>query len=472
MLTYLPEAPELKQYVLAETRGKTFPSRLAAFLTGGPFALLHRGAAANALLSLAETASDTAVLITNDGLGGAGVCAVYKLSPKISSRLGKGELPDEWEKTLPAARIEKGQEKGSWEIWSPALDAPIYYYTDKENIILAADKQSFAQLLGQRSSKKSKHAWRQEKSWPGHLEFGDGATLLKGETPIKIQFAWRALDGKGKDAPAGEAKWTVSGLKTSKKAALLLAARPTDWNLSEYLIATDPIIVSALNIPKLVGSPERWPFPLSAAASLAEMLGLSAHSIREVASGKTVFSMGGRNKLLWLTLPGFLVQFSGSDAVMRELVESFWENFFFDSDPKKLDGWTYGGVIGSPFSVIGAGRGGAALLGMMSSDSLQSGTAISGYLSKKEKSIGWLIVDLPKFGESLGDMAKMMSLLTFEDGEDNQDSAPSASSPYSTTELDRMITNAFRSALANFGNVVVVWEQPTSGTLEWYPPDR
>lgn len=468
MLSYLPEIPEQKQYVLVETHGKTFPTRLAAFLTDGPFALLHRGTSANALLSLADTASGTAVLIVNDGFSGAEVFTVYELPAKISAKLGKGELPDEWQKILPAAKIDRGQGKNSWEIRSVMLDAPIYYYTDKENVILASDRESFAQLAGQRSSNKKKIVWQQERSWPGHMEFGDGSALLGGEAPLKIQFAWRPLKNKDNAAPAGEAKWTVNGLTASAKAALLLSAKPTEWELGEYLVPSEPMLVSALNVPKLKEPPENWPFPLSAAANLAELLGLDQDNIKEITSGKTVLSLGGRNKLLWLTLPGFLVQFSGREMLVKELVSSFWENFFFDSAPKELDGWTYGGIISTPFSVVGAGRDGAALFGMVSPDSLQSGTLLSQYIPKKEKSIGWLIVDLPKLGESLGDMTKMMSLLTFEDGGDS-DIAPSVLPSYRPNELDAGITHSFRRLLANLSRVTVIWERPTKGQLNWYP---
>lgn len=470
MLAYLPGAPDLKQYVLAETRGNNFPTRLSAFLTDGPFALLYRQSSSSALLSLAPTASDAAVMVVNDNLGGGAVCAAYKLPAQLSSKLGKGKLPEEWQNILPSAKIEKGREKDSWEIWSAKTDAPIYYYTDKENVVLASDRETFAQLTEVRSSKggRRKHVWQQEKSWPGHIEFGDGAVLLSGETPLKLQFAWRPLDSKGGNAPAGEAKWTLTGLKNSSKAALLLSVKPTEWDTSEYLIPKEPILVSALNIPKLKGRPETWPFPLSAAANLTKLLGLSQNSISEMASGKTVFSLGGTNKLLWLTLPGCLAQFSGKETAVRELVDSFWENFFFDSEPKKLNGWTYGGTISSPFSVIGVGRSGSALLGMMSADSLQSGAELSAYIPKKNKSVGWVVVDLPKLGESMGDMTKMMSLLTFEDGGDDTDTGYPDYQPYRPGELDQGISSSFQAALADFGRAVVIWEKSTSGKLVWY----
>lgn len=473
MLRYLPDMPDTKQYVLMETREKTFPTHLAELLTEGPFALMHRGTSANTLISLAATASDTAVLIANDivndSIDSIVIYAVYKLPVKMSSSLGKGKLPDEWQKIIPAARIEKGQEKGSWEIWSTAMDAPIHYYTDKENVIMTADSESFTRLVAMRSAKnRVKHSWLQEKKWPGHIEFGDGGAILAEKRPLKIQFAWRPLDNKGKLAQAGEAKWTINGLKSDHRMlAMMLAAKPTDWDVSEYTIPAEPILVSALNMPKLNGSPEKWPSPLSDIADLAKTLGLSKDSISDILSGKTVFSLGGRNKLLWLTLPGVMAQFSGNESSIRELVELFWKNLFFDSEPKKLNGWTYGGVINAPFSVVGAGRDGAALLGMISPDSLQKGEILSQYISKKERAIGWIVVDLPKLGESLSDMAKVMSLLAFEDGGDYSDSDLRL---YRPSELDQGIANAFRARLAEFGNAVVVWERPLSGTIKWYHP--
>lgn len=467
ILRYLPEPPDLRQYALIETRENNFPLKASALLTNGPFALLHKGTSRNALLLLAQTAREASVLLINDGLGSAEVYAAYRLPVHMSSKLGKGEAPNEWLKLMPSARVEKGSEKDSWEIWSPAIDEPIFYYTDKENIILAADEATFGELIKRRSEKsKKKHVWEQEKSWPGHAELGDGTMLSGRETPLKIQFAWRSLKPKSDNDPAGEAKWIISGLKTGVKAAMLLMVKPVEWDTAKLVTPTPTVLAAALNIPKLKGSPRDWPFPLSTAAKLAEMLNLSESSVKEVASGKTVFSLGGRNKLLWLTLPGLLVEFSGKEATMRELVESFWNNFFLETEPKKLEGWDFGGTATSPFSVVGAGRGNTALIGLISHESLHNGEWLSQYIGEKEKAIGWLFADLSGLGGSLSDMTKIMSLLTFEDGGDYDEDSEEA--PYRPGELDYGVTESFRRVLKDLGRVFIVWERPKSGRLNWY----
>lgn len=469
MLAYLPEPPDLKPYALVETKDGSFPSRLSAFLTDGPFALFHKDTSRNVLISLAPAARDVSMLVVEEGLGYAEVYAAYRVSAKEAAKLGKGEVPEEWKSLLPAAKAEKWA-KDTWKIWSPEVDAPIFYYTQKSVVVMAADEKSFAALVGRRDAKHSyKRFWRQEKTWPGHIEFGDGAFLLDGVAPVKIQFAWRNLPRGRAAGPAGEAKWTISGIKASHKAALMMSVRPAEWKTSERVIPASPVLVAGLNIPKLKGSRDDWPFPLSTAGSLAGLLGLRENSIREVMSGKTVFSLGGKNKLLWFTVPGLMIEFSGKEQVMRELVESFWNNFFLDSEPEKIDGWDYGGSINTPFSVVGVGRRESALLGLIAAESLADGEWLSRYMPEHEKAIGWVVADLPRLGESLSEMTKISSLLTFEDGDDSyEDEEEENGAFFGSRELDQGITDSFGKLLKNMGKVLVVWEQPESGRLEWH----
>lgn len=472
MLSYLPDPPVMKQYALLESGEKSFPVNLSAFLTEGPFAMLHKGTSRHALLSMAPYANGVALLIVAGDLGYTEVYAAYKLPARDAAQLGKGEVPESWQAFLPSPKTEKVG-KGIWRIWSPGIDEPINYYTDKENIVLAAGEDAFQELTQLRSEQKRKtRAWRQEKSWPGHMELGDGAHFTAGDSPLSIQFAWHNLPNRGESYPAAEAKWSVAGLKPGHKAGLMLTAKSVEWKLQELTLPSSPILAGGLNIPKLKGSPLNWPSPLSALAGLLEALGMSENSMREVMSGKTVLSLGGKNKLLWFSLPGITVQFTGKEKVMRELVDSFWKNFFLDSEPRKLEGWDYGGAVNAPFSVVGVGRGGTALIGAISSRSLRGGDWLLPYMGKDEKAIGWLVADMPKLGESLSDMTKVTSLLTFEDGEGSGyisgTETDEDSIPFRPGELDQGIADSFGKLLKKLGNVCIVWEKPTSGRLSWH----
>lgn len=472
MLSYLPEPPVLKQYALLESGEKNFPVHLSAFLTEGPFATLHKGTSRHALLSLAPFASGAALLITGDDLGYTEVYAAYKLTAKDAAKLSRGEMPEKWQGLLPFARTEKVG-KGVWRIWSSGIDEPINYYTDKENVVMAAGDKAFQALTQLRAAQKRKaHVWRQEKNWPGHMELGDGGFFSDGDAPLTIQFAWHDLPDRGPSYPTAEAKWSVAGLKPGHRAGLMLMAKSAEWKPQELTLPSSPILVGGLNIPKLKGSPLGWPYPLPKLAILLEALGMSESSMREVMSGKTVLSLGGKNKLLWFSLPGITVQFTGKEKVMRELVDSFWKNFFLDSEPTKLEGWDYGGAVSSPFSVVGAGRDGTALIGAISSGSLRGGDWLLPYIGKDQKAIGWLVADMPKLGESLSDMTKVTSLLTFEDGEGSGyisgTETDDTSIPFRPGELDQGIADSFGKLLKKLGNVCIVWEQSTSGRLTWH----
>lgn len=470
MLSYLPDPPQLKRYALIEAREGHFPAHLPAFLTDAAFAPLRESVSCGALLNLAPQAEKAAMLLVHEELGYVEVYAVYRLSARDMAKLKRGELPEAWKELLRPLRVEKTG-GNAWRIWLPQTDSPLYYFTDKENVVLAAGEEPFAELSARRLRKNgSRRDWNEGKKWPGHMELGDGALLLEGKSPVKVEIAWRKLSAKNPSDPAGEAKWTIQGLKAGTQAALLLKARQTEWRISETTFPSSLVMAAGLNIPRLPGSPNGWPFPLSAVANLLRLLELGEDNLREILSGKMILSLGGKNKFLWYTLPGTVVEFTGKEPLMRELVGAFWNNFFLGSEPQKLDGWDYGGFIDAPFSVVGAGAGGKALLGFVSAESLRGTEWLSPRMPDEFRAIGWLAADLPRLGESLGDMARVGSFLTFNESEDEEaeDAQPAEQTPFSRPGLDHSMGGALGTLLRNMGRVIVIWEQPESGSFKWY----
>lgn len=101
------------------------------------------------------------------------------------------------------------------------------------------------------------------------------------------------------------------------------------WDTADCIIPEPLLLSMGIDLPPLGGDPKDWPFPLSSLGEIAENLDMKDDQIREILSGQTVFSLGGQNRILWFSLPGFLVEFSGRSALMNELVDSFWKNLFF-----------------------------------------------------------------------------------------------------------------------------------------------
>ena len=203
--------------------------------------------------------------------------------------------------------------------------------------------------------------------------------------------------------------------------------------------------------------------------------------IREILSGQTVFSLGGQNRILWFSLPGFLVECSGRSALMNELVDSFWKNLFFGAEPKPIPGFTFGGTTNVPFSVIGAGRDGIAVLGLTTPQSINAKNRLGKFLKDDESVVGWMLADLPRIGGALSEMTKMSSFLGEESAEDAEpyddgDSGYGEEEPLaeplqpelSLSPFDQGITDSFGNVLKRLGRVLIVWEKPLSGRINWY----
>jgi len=481
LLAALPAVPDSRAYVLLETKEGNYPAALSSLLTEGPWALLHKGTSRNALLQLAPLAKDVAVLITDGETGYTDVYAAMRFAPHEMKKLEQGILPESWKSLLGASSdgnttVEKGDEPASWKIWSAAIDAPLFYYFEGDVVVLAGDEETFARLLAlcdDQDIDKRKHVWRDEPHWHSHIEIGSGHLLSQGDTtsPLRLQVAWNYLSAEESGDRAGEARWSISGLTASHKAGLFLAAKPREWVISNCIVPEPLMLTITLNIPEFKEPLDAWPFPLSLLVQVGKNIGLNDTQIIEALSGRTLFSLGGQNRILWFSLPGVLSEFTGDAHIMREMIDAFWGKFFFGSNPRPIEGFEYGGWLNIPFSVMGAGRGDLAVFGLISPESVRSGGDLAKYLNDRERAIGWFVADLPKLGDALGDMSRMRSLLMFEDGEGPgfiSGSNETGGSGYFFSELDQSVSDSFARILRKFGKVAVIWEKCESGRMTWY----
>lgn len=485
LLTYVPKPAASNAYALIETKNGSFPEVFSSFFTEGAYAPFRKGGPRGAMLAAACAADEAAVLIERKSDGTVEVCCVLRFAGASASKLNKGSLPDELRNIFGDADVRKTETQGFYSINSPSVSAPIWYTDKGGTALFAADAAALRKMASLGAGSKEGFGgkkWSEEKDWPAHAEISDGGLLAspgsKYVGTITAEAAWHDAEGDGADSPAGELRWKITGLNPAARSYIEASLKQREWNASDCVIV-EPLLLSAgLNIPKFAGDPENWPFPLSIAGEAAKSMNMTDSQVREILSGQTIFSLGGKNKILWFSVPGFIVEFSGREELMKHLVSSFWETFFFDGEPKPLEGFEYGGTENFPFFVVGAGRGGIAVLGLASPQSLRSGKALSGLVPDGEEAVGWMLADLPKIGDALSEMTKMSSFLEDEADEDivpyDEEGGSSLYGPepiqpeFSLTPFDQSITDSFSAALKKLGRILIVWEKPLSGRINWY----
>ncbi|MFR5880547.1 MAG: hypothetical protein ACLUEQ_06950 [Cloacibacillus evryensis] len=401
ILTMIPKPEGSRPYVLTETKEGSYPKALSALLTDGVYALLKGGTPRNALLSAASAAKEAALLVEDGGEGMTEVYASFRFAPSDTSALKKGSLPEALKTVFKGASVRAGSEKGVCDRGGGALLSRLLHGKRQE----CPDGGGASACAGMEDASKKSSAnlggkkWRQEKSWPAHIEVSDGGVITAGaehKFPITIEAAWHSLEPKNPSDPAGEIRWALVDLGKPVEAYLSSSLKAKKWDTADCIIPEPLLLSMGINLPPLGGDPRDWPFPLSSLGEIAENLDMKEAQIREILSGQTVFSLGGQNRILWFSLPGFLVEFSGRTELMNELVDSFWKNLFFGAEPKPLPGFTFGGTTNVPFSVIGAGRDGIAVLGLTTPQSINAKNRLGKFLKEDEAVVGWMLADLPR----------------------------------------------------------------------------
>ncbi len=473
----LPAPSGSDPYVLFEAKEEYYPVSLSALLTEGQYAFFSEGSSGSDILSLAKNAKECAVLIENSRDDIIDVFAAVRLDREAAASLSKGELPPSWEKILgPVGAVIKTGDKNSWEIRT--RDSSLFYGTEKDIVLIANDREPFSGLIKIRSGSAkgiSKKIWKKERSWPAHMILSDGGLLFAGEErkgPLTLHVSWRSRKADKESGKAGEAVWRIEGLDKRISPIFLKSLRPKTWDTANSIIP-DPLLVSAgINLPDLKGSPKDWPFPLGTIGELGASMGLEDEQIQKILSGETIFSVGGYNKILWFSLPGIMVQFTGDKTLLAELIDAFWNKLLFGAEPKPLTGFDLGGSTSLPFSVVGAAKDNTAVLGLLSPESLKEKGSLGTFLKDNEKAVAWLVADLPKVGAALGDMTKMNAFMNEPDinddgyyGSDTEDifQPDSSFSPF-----DQGISNSFGNVLKRMGRALIVWETAESGRISWY----
>ena len=475
----LPAPDNNRPYVLAEFSSDDFPVKITGLLYGTKYGAVKANTPEALLLSFIKEAKSTALLAELSDEKGLRLYVSMFFSPEELRSLKKGDIPPSW-KDLPPVTISRGETKGCWVITENQTANTIYYAFSSDRVLAARTPGELSVMVSVREKNldsAGSHSWKKNSSASNNAEISDGGMLLASADklrPVKLRFSWDKLSG-AVGTPAGRLDWELA---VNRLPGILSGLKPVVWEKDELLAAEPSMATMGLNIPVLPQNYDKWPLPFKPAGAFARSLELSPKQASRAISGKSVFTVGGENSILWLTLPGFLMQFTGEEEDMRALVSAFWEKLFFGAEPVPVKGFTYGGKATLPFSTIGAGNGQMSVFGLISEASLRQSTLELPFLENNEAVVGWLTADMKNVSSALLKLAPAENYSATKDAPsifDNE--VPSEEDFYSEepfqpemslTPFDRFLTRDFCEKLAALGKIVFVWEKPLSGRLLWY----
>ena len=481
LMSAIPAPTETNPYILIDSKEYLYPQAVSLFLTDRGYSLLKKGTPRNLLLSIAATAMESAVLIEEKNKDKPEIYMALRYTKDEMASLKKGILPDSMKKIIKEGKISPSAQKKCWTITANNSDSPIYYQASRKHVLMTADLELLEQMnktLRGKISPVTKRKWIHEKSFPGYIEISDGGFLNavggKDKNAVIIQAAWKSSPDTVNNHNSGELKWKISGLDKEIYRLIATSFAPVKWSDSKHFSAEPMLFSLGINISKLKGNLKDWPFPLNNLALLGKTMGLKNREIREIFTGKTVVSVGGHNQLLWFNLPGFMIEFTADEQLLKTAVSAFWQKLFFETEPSPLNGFSYGGTASLPFSTLGVADKNSALFRLIASNSIKQHNALSRLMKEDEEAIGWLIADLPHIADSLEEMSKMNFLSSedfgserdiFSDSEQTEEFFHPEMDLY---PLDYDKANSFSNLLKKFGKITLVWENYDSGRLSWY----
>jgi len=251
-----------------------------------------------------------------------------------------------------------------------------------------------------------------ERYWPAHLRLFDGRLLtqaasLRGiqvpDDPLGGEIAWIS---KGE---SGEIAWTLKGLQEWVPKNIRTKLLPHEWN--EKINVTDPLIAAVgLSVPE--GLNDLASDDIEVPEWLTDS-GLDRDSLAGLIAGPLMLTVGGQSRVFLFSLPGVLLQLPDRGVKGVNWVKGLWGGKWagFALTPKPLEGFSAGGFLTIPLSVVAAARDDLAVAGLITSDSIKNGLPIKDIVPiGEEKALLWFYADFPRAADALENIAKFGSI--------------------------------------------------------------
>jgi len=333
----------------------------------------------------------------------------FKLSKEELDSLDMFKVPDRWKAHLPYVAVS--ELPGDAIQIKLSRDGRTFVGKIKKGILLLSqDTDGLSKMLEavDTPSKRVKLAWSVDPQLPAHLIFFDGGILarkikeglkLEGQSgkaeSLTFTFGWEISQS------SGDIFWNVEGLEkllaTSEGSDVAL--KPVKWDKELFL--PNPLVAAfGFNLKGITGDLLEEEFE-----EAAPVLSDKNEDFETLLDGEVLAMVGGKARVALLSVPGILLQLPerGKDGLC--MVEELWETYWLE--PKPMKGFTTGGSVVFPLTLIGAANEKLVLIGAIDESTLLKGKGLSEVLDYDKPAFGWLYIDFPKAAEALEDLEKI-----------------------------------------------------------------
>lgn len=287
-------------------------------------------------------------------------------SVSVTENLKKAELPAEWKNLEERLTLSKDENNITLLTWKNGIPS-LYMDVDGGLSLLSTSKEGL-QLMKDVLHKTKENLdmeWKVSSDWKNHFRFYDGGLLsqllsLDGVKVSLVPFIFNASWYKNDEK--GELSWKTSGIDGVIPATLYEKLMPIQWN--QRIIAPEPLLLAAgINIPDI----RETEMASELVKEMPEEFPFSAEELLTLLHGPVCLTVAGNSKVIFFSLPGFVLQLPDRGTAGVKLVNEFWSQEWRMLVPsiESLEGFHTGGTASVPFTILGAARDDLAVLGII-----------------------------------------------------------------------------------------------------------
>lgn len=362
------------------------------------------------LFSFAEQSAAVVAWLSNEPV----FYGCFLLPGEMAADLKAGKLPVLWLEQSSGLALGPSDQEGFLQL-SAGSGRLVLTVRMEGDLLMASLSPEGVEKMSRAfsgSEERIDPAFAIERSWPAHLRLFDGHFLaqiasVRGidapDVPISGEIAWNSSGESGKIA------WKMDGLLELIPENIRARLVPNDWKQQIFL--PDPLIAAAgLSVPEGVEELTEEEFDIPGWIMDS---GLDREAMAGLLPGPMMVTVGGQSRMLLFSLPGFLVQLPDRGVEGIKWIEGLWASKWagFGFTPKAMEGFSAGGMLTIPLSIVAAAREDLAIAGVISNSSLGGQFPVSRVVDLGErKALMWMYADFPKVADALENLAKIGNL--------------------------------------------------------------